>query len=35
MSLNRLAADALPGIVFAAVAIYLAVQGWRAFMALL
>jgi len=35
MSLNRLSADAVIGIVFAAVAIYLAVQGWRAFMALL
>lgn len=35
MSLNRLAADAVLGIVFAAVAIYLAVQGWRAFAVLL
>ena len=32
MSLNRLSADAQLGIVFAAVALYLIVQGVRAFM---
>lgn len=31
MSLNRLSADAVIGIVFTAIALYLAVQGVRAF----
>lgn len=35
MNLNRLCADAVLAVIFAAVAVYLAVQWWRALMVLL